>query len=50
MALLLKIGVLAFCSRLRNTALYFSGTVSAVMQAGMERYDPVKGGDNLSSL
>jgi hypothetical protein len=37
------------CSRLRNTALYFSGTSAAVMQGGIERYDPVKGGDSFSS-
>ena len=46
---LFRIGAFVFCSRLRNTVLYFSGTSSAVMQAGIERYDPVKGGDNFSS-
>jgi hypothetical protein len=37
MLFLFRIGAFMFCSRLRNTALYFSGTSSAVMQAGIER-------------
>jgi len=49
MLFLLRIGEFMFCSRLRYTALYFSGTSSAVMHAGIERYDPVNGGDSFSS-
>jgi hypothetical protein len=49
MKFLFRVGLFEFCSRLKNTALYFSGTNSAVMQAGIERYDPVKGGESFSS-
>lgn len=47
---LLRIGAFLFCSRLNQRCLYLAGhKLSVDIQGGMERYDPVIGGDIFSS-